>query len=53
MLDHNTRIIVLGADAAGARFVAQALAREAFHNVSYFVGTVDAARRSLEASARR
>ena len=53
MLDHNTRIIVLGADAASARFVAEALAREAFHNVSYFAGTVDGVRQSIEASARR
>ena len=51
--DHNTRVLVVATDAAAARHVAEALAREAFHNVSYFVGTVDAARRSLEASARR
>lgn len=36
MEDHNTRIIVFGADGAQARFVAEALAREAFHNVAYF-----------------
>ena len=53
MLDHNTRIIVLGADAASARFVAEALAREAFRNVSYFAGTVDGVRQSIEASSRR
>ena len=39
MEDHNTRIVVLGVDAAQARYVAQALAREAFHNVSYFAGS--------------
>lgn len=39
MEDHNTRIIVVGQDAAAARYVAEALAREAFHNVSYFAGT--------------
>ena len=41
MEDHNTRIIVLGADAAAARYVAEALTREAFHNVSYFPGGTD------------
>ena len=43
MEDHNTRILVLGADAATARYVAQAIAREAFHNVSYFPGPFAAA----------
>ncbi len=38
MEDHNTRIIVFGKDSAQARPVADAVAREAFHNVSYFVG---------------
>ena len=42
MEDHNTRIVVLGADAQSARFVAEALAREAFHNVSYFAGSIAA-----------
>ena len=36
MEDHNTRIVVFGADATQARAVAEAIAREAFHNVSYF-----------------
>lgn len=39
MEDHNARIIVVGQDSAAARYVAEALAREAFHNVSYFAGT--------------
>lgn len=39
MEDHNTRIIVFGKDSAQARAVAQAIAKEAFHNVTYFVGT--------------
>jgi rhodanese-related sulfurtransferase len=39
MEDHNTRIVVLGADAGAARYVAEAIAREAFHNVSYFPGS--------------
>lgn len=48
MEDHNTRVIVVGADAAAARYVAEALAREAFHNVSYFPGTADEARPALQ-----
>lgn len=39
MEDHNTRIVVFGRDAAQARAVAEAIAREAFHNVAYFPGT--------------
>jgi rhodanese-related sulfurtransferase len=38
MEDHNTRIVVFGRDAQQARAVAEALAREAFHNVSYIEG---------------
>lgn len=38
MEDHNTRLIVVGRDGPSARYVAEALAREAFHNVSYFRG---------------
>jgi rhodanese-related sulfurtransferase len=47
MEDHNTRVVVLGRDAVDARFVARAIAREAFHNVSYFAGTFEAARAAL------
>lgn len=39
MEDHNTRLVVIGRDAAEARFVAEALSREAFHNVAYFRGS--------------
>lgn len=39
MEDPNTRVLVVGHDAAAARYVAQALSREAFHNVSYFPGS--------------
>jgi rhodanese-related sulfurtransferase len=39
MEDHNTRIIVFGRDGAQAQAVAEAIAREAFHNVSYFAGS--------------
>ena len=36
MQDHNTRIIVFGQTSEQASEVAKALAREAFHNVTYF-----------------
>jgi len=35
MEDHNTRIVVFGANGKEARAVADAIAREAFHNVSF------------------
>ena len=35
MEDHNTRILVFGANGKDARAVADAIAREAFHNVSF------------------
>lgn len=38
MEDHNTRIVVFGRDSEQARAVAEAIAREAFHNVSFFPG---------------
>jgi rhodanese-related sulfurtransferase len=41
MQDHNTRLIVFGQDGDQAREVAEALAREAFHNLTYFSGTYD------------
>src|SRR5262249_4260943 len=41
MDDHNTRIIVVGRDGAQAKAVAEAVAREAFHNVSYFAGPLE------------
>ena len=47
MEDHNTRILVVGDDATSARWVAEALAREAFHNVSYFPGPFATVLRSL------
>ena len=48
MEDHNTRIIVVGYNAAEARYVAEALTHEAFHNVAYFVGTFEEAFAVLE-----
>jgi rhodanese-related sulfurtransferase len=41
MEDHNTRIIVFGRTGDQARAVAEALVKEAFHNVSFFDGTFD------------
>ena len=40
MLDHNTRIIVVGKDASQALAVAQEIARNAFQNVAYVAGPV-------------
>ena len=42
MQDHNTRIIVFGRDSKQASEVAEALARETFHTVTYFSGTSEA-----------
>ena len=42
MNDHNTRIVVFGRDQEQARYVAEAIAREAFHNVSFFAGSYEA-----------
>ena len=39
MEDHNTRVVVIGRDAGEARYVAEALTHEAFHNVSYYAGS--------------
>jgi rhodanese-related sulfurtransferase len=50
MEDHNTRLIVIGAAPSDARYVAEALTREAFHNVSYFPGTFESAAAALPAA---
>ena len=47
MEDHNTRLIVIGRDVAEARYVAEALTREAFHNVAYFRGNFQEAQAVL------
>jgi rhodanese-related sulfurtransferase len=39
--DHNTRMIVFGASEEQARAATQEIAKNAFHNVSYFAGTLD------------
>ena len=51
MEDHNTRLIVVGRNAADARYVAEALTREAFHNAAYFPGTFDQAQGVLKAES--
>ena len=48
MEDHNTRIIVFGEGVDDARFVAEAIAREAFHNVAFFEGGYAALNSALE-----
>jgi hypothetical protein len=40
-------VIVLAHDPDQARYVAEAVAREAFHNVTYFPGTLDDARAAV------
>lgn len=47
MEDHNTRLIVIGSDVAAARYVAEALSREAFHNVAYLRGSFQEAKATL------
>lgn len=39
--DHNTRIIVFGTDQEQVRAATAEIAKNAFHNVSYFAGTLD------------
>jgi rhodanese-related sulfurtransferase len=39
MTDHNTRIFVVGENAPAARAVAEAIVRDAFHNVAFFAGS--------------
>lgn len=52
MEDHNTRIVVFGRDADQARAVAEAIAREAFHNVSYFEGSFAAVQQTARTRNR-
>jgi rhodanese-related sulfurtransferase len=40
MTDHNTRIFVIGKDGRQARAVAEAIVRDAFHNVAFFDGSL-------------
>jgi rhodanese-related sulfurtransferase len=41
MTDHNARIFVVGDGGTQARAVAEAITRDAFHNVSFFDGRVE------------
>jgi rhodanese-related sulfurtransferase len=40
MTDHNTRIFVVGTNGSEARAVAEAIVRDAFHNVTFFGGAI-------------
>ena len=53
MNDHNTRIVVVGTDGREARHVAEALTREAFHNVAFYDGTFAQAQSVLKQAGRR
>ncbi len=44
MNDHNTRIIVFGSDEGQAQAVAESIAQNAFHNVSFFAGPLESIR---------
>jgi rhodanese-related sulfurtransferase len=48
MTDHNTRIFVVGDTGASARAVAEAIVRDAFHNVAFFDGTAAHLRELIE-----
>lgn len=48
MEDHNTRIIVFGKTTEEAKAVAEAIAKEAFHNVSFFDGVLPQLRSALQ-----
>ena len=48
MNDHNTRVIVYGQDGQQAQRVASLIAKEAFHNVSYFDGSYQQLRTAVE-----
>ncbi len=48
--DHNTRIIVFGDDPQIVRSVADSLAKEAFHNVSFFADTYAELAKALKQS---
>jgi rhodanese-related sulfurtransferase len=48
MYDHNTRIIVFSDDVREAEAVADALAKEAFHNVSFYGGSFQELKSALK-----
>jgi rhodanese-related sulfurtransferase len=47
MEDHNARIVVFGIDGSNARFVADAISLEAFHNVSFIDAPFEQVKRTL------
>ena len=49
MYDHNTRIVVIANNVGEAAAVAAAIAKEAFHNVTYFNGSYQEVKVTLEA----
>ena len=49
--DHNTRIIVFGRDGAQAKYVAEVLCKQAFHNTAYFGGTFKTLQSALKDSS--
>jgi rhodanese-related sulfurtransferase len=53
MDDHNTRIVVFGADAAQARAVADRIAKNAFHNVTFYAGSVETLQAGLTPTTAR
>ncbi|HSD69298.1 MAG TPA: rhodanese-like domain-containing protein, partial [Woeseiaceae bacterium] len=48
MEDHNTRIIVFGETAEQAKAVAEAIAKEAFHNVSFLDASFEQVKSALQ-----
>jgi hypothetical protein len=52
MEDHNTRIIVVGSDASQARQAADAVAANAFHNVTFYAGPIDELLTGVAVAAR-
>jgi len=51
MEDHNTRVIVFGKSKEEAGTVAQAIAKEAFHNASFFDGSFEQLKSVVQQSA--
>jgi rhodanese-related sulfurtransferase len=47
MDDHNTRIVVFGADATQARAVVDRIAKNAFHNVTFYAGSIESVQSAL------
>src|SRR5262249_43091737 len=52
MTDHNTRIFVVASNGAEARAVAEAIVRDAFHNVTFFAGAISELPELLERAER-